>query len=147
VEKIRKQLEETVETLRKHDVEHSSVKEELVAENTKRHKLKHLLKQEREKYERLESVPEANAQKVTECESLKETLMAQAEEEQEKYDQAVASLNAETQVRWNTCLLCARVFHIHGRVPATVVRLSLLERFYSTELYCNSFSANMGEQK
>ena len=62
------------------------MREELKSMNNRRKKLQHLAKQEKDKIEKFESVPEDNKTKIEECHGLKEKLLAQVDEEQLNYD-------------------------------------------------------------
>eukprot|EP00095_Tigriopus_kingsejongensis_P001146 snap_masked-scaffold628_size122696-processed-gene-0.5 protein:Tk01146 transcript:snap_masked-scaffold628_size122696-processed-gene-0.5-mRNA-1 annotation:"structural maintenance of chromosomes protein 4" len=92
-----KQWEEIKERFKAHELDDAKIREEMKTINVKRKKLLHLSKTEKEKYEKLKTIPEINQEKIVECHELKDKLMAQTESEQEKYDQAVTTLNAETQ--------------------------------------------------
>lgn len=98
MERLQKDKEETVENMKKHDLEDTKVREEMVSVNTKRKRAANLRQAEKDNCERLLKLPEVNAGKVAECETLKAKHEAQAEEEQDRYDRAVENLRKETQV-------------------------------------------------
>lgn len=94
---IQKNLEEAQEKFKSHEIEDAKLREEMRNLNMKRKKLINLKKQEEEQMEKLEKLPETNDNKIQECLSLKEKLETQCQEEQEKYDKAMESLNVETR--------------------------------------------------
>lgn len=65
--------------------------------NIKRKKLINLKRQEEEQLEKFQKLPETNDNKIKECLGLREKLEVQCQEEQQKYDKAMESLNAETR--------------------------------------------------
>jgi len=92
-----KEIEKLTATFNKHEVEDTNLKEDLKNTHNRRKKLIQLLKLEKEKSERLTSLPQENKEKIDELEVQRQKLEAKVEDEEKNYEAAMATLKQETQ--------------------------------------------------
>ena len=93
-----KKVEEHQNDFKKHELEDTNLKEDMKNTNVRRKKLKQLIELEKTKNEQLSTLPEENAEKITECQEQREKLEGRVVEEDKNYELAMTSLKAETQV-------------------------------------------------
>jgi len=93
-----KEVERLTAEFNKLEVEDTNLKEDLKNTHNRRKKLIQLLKLEKEKLERLESLPQENKGKIDELEEQRVKLEAKVCDEEANYETAMATLKQETQV-------------------------------------------------